>query len=180
MNGTLLKSCALFASLLLAASPAFAKKKPVDLSAFKGNYSGTLVLTQGPLTAAGTSSVSLAPAKNGKTATLTFQGAVTTGDSTLPVSTSIVLKTNGTSSTSNILIGIAGISIPATGTAHLGKDNFTFAFSIDYSGTPISLSGTGTVKDAGKKRHLTLNLNLAISDTGIAFNSVLTAKAPKK
>jgi len=180
MNGTLLKSCALFATLLVATSPAFAKKKPVDISVLKGNYSGTFTLASGTTSLGGPSAVRLITAKNGKTATLDYQATVTNEGATLPLSTSIILKTNGTSSVSNAVLGLSGLTLPATGTAHFGKNNFTFSTSGNYMGTSYALSGTGTVKEAGKKRHLTLNLTLTISTSVITVNNVLTAKAPKK
>jgi hypothetical protein len=180
MLSNLAKSFSVFASLLLITSPAFAKGKPVDLSAFKGNYSGTLFATEGPSTASGNVTLSVNPAKSGKTVTLNYQGFFSTGSTTMPISCSITLTAKGTSSVSSVLLGIGGVALPATGTAHFGKRNFTFAAATSFSGTTYQLSGTGTVKDAGKKRNLSLNLVLLAGSETVTFSNTLTAKAPKK
>jgi len=180
MLSNLAKSFSVFASLLLVTSSSFAKDKTVDLSAFKGNYSGTLFATEGPSTASGNVTLNVNPAKSGKTIVLNYQGFFSSGSTTMPISSSITLNTKGTSSVSSVLLGLGGVALPGVGTAHFGKRNFTFSATTSFSGTTYQLSGTGTVKDAGKKRKLTLNFVLIAGSEVVSFNNTLTAKAPKK
>ena len=64
-------------AVLLATPAAWAKKKPADFSLLKGNYTGTVVLSDnGAVAASGTSTISFRVPKSGKTAVATVNGAL--------------------------------------------------------------------------------------------------------
>jgi hypothetical protein len=180
MTSTLLRSSALLIALLMATSPAFAKKKPIDLSAFTGSYSGTLSATEDSTSVTGNVMLSLTSTKKGETALLIYRGSFTGDFGTVPVSASITLNKSGTSSVSNVQLGLGDMTLPGTGTAHFSRSKFNFTASTVISGDTYKLSGKGTVKDAGKKRKLILTFQMNIPSEAISFNNKLTARIPKK
>jgi hypothetical protein len=181
MPGNFIKSLSVFASLLLmAAAPAFAKKKPIDVTAFTGSYSGTLSATEDGTSVTGDVTLDLTSAQKGKTALLLYRGSFKGDFGNVPVSASITLNTSGTSSVSNVQLGLGDMTLPGTGTAHFSRSKFNFTASTVVSGDTYKLSGQGSVKDNGKKRKLTLNFQMNIPAENITLDNKLTARIPKK
>jgi hypothetical protein len=165
------------ASLLLCPS-AFAKKKPLNLSAFAGNYTGTVTLVTPSDSSSGTATVVITVPKNGKTATILYTATTVSsmGDtSVLP--TEITLAANKTISVTDLGVGIAGTNNAHPGTGTWSQRKRTLSFFA--TNGDMNLNGTARAKDARKKRKLTLILVSSDAGGATTFTTTLTAKLKK-
>jgi hypothetical protein len=182
MKTYLPKAIACAAVLGLFVSPsAFAKKKPLNLTAFAGKYTGNVTFTPpSGDTSSGTAVVIITVPKNGKSATVSYTATVTSGSgdtSVLP--TAITLAANKTLSITDLGVGIAG-----TNNAHRGTGNWIQqkrSLTLFATNGDINFRGNAAVKDTRKKRNLTLILVSSDADGSnpYTFTTTLTAKLPK-
>jgi uncharacterized lipoprotein NlpE involved in copper resistance len=165
------------ASLLLCPS-AFAKKKPLNLSAFAGNYTGTVTLVSPGDSARGTATVVITVPKNGKSATLLYTATIVSsmGDTSI-LPTEMTLAANKTISVTDLGVGIAGTNNAHPGTGTWSQRKRALSFSA--TNGDIVLTGTASAKNARKKRKLTLTLVSSDAGGSNTFTTTLTAKLPK-
>jgi hypothetical protein len=182
MNSHFVRLPVLGLALLLLAPTAFAKKKPTaDFSPFKGHYSGSLLIAQGAIAVGGTTNITITVPKKGNTAVITYGALVNTGTSTLPLSTTLYLKTNDNAFTSDVVVGIGGTPFGGAGKYHVKKNKLTFSTTAVIGGVPYVLDGTATVKDSGKKRKLVLLMFIRANGTlFISLTNTVNGRAPKE
>ena len=169
---------AVAAGLLLCPS-AFAKKKPLNLSAFKGNYTGTVTYVTPSGSQTGTATVLITVPKNGKSATISYTAVVSDGMDTSVLPTAITLAANKTLTITDLGVGIAGTNNAHRGTGNWSQRKRTFALFATNGDT--NFTATGLVKDKKKKRNLSLNLVTVDADGSnpYTFITTLVAKLPK-
>ena len=164
------------ASLLLCPS-AFAKKKPLNLSAFAGNYTGTVTLVSPGDSSSGTATVVITVPKKGKSATILYTATIFSGGSTSVLSAEFTLAADKTISTTDLGVGIAGANNAHPGTGTWSQRKRTLSFFA--TNGDINLNGTASAKDARKKRKLTLILVSSDAGGTFTFTTTLTAKLKK-
>ncbi len=159
---------------------AFAQKKPLDLSALKGRYSGT-VSVEGPGgLSSGTAAVIIKVPKRGKTATFDYLATVSDGmggSSELP--SLFTLEANKTVLVTDLGVGIAGANNAKPGAGTWSQRKRTLSFSA--TNGDIVLVCTATAKNVGKrKRKLTMMLNSTDAGGSTVYSASLRAKLPKR
>lgn len=179
---TLIPKSAVLAALLgiFLAPSAFAKKKPLDLTAFAGNYTGTVSLVTPGGNSSGTATVVIHVPKNGKSATIDYTAVTTSGGSTTELPTAITLARGGSLSITDLGIGIAGTNNAHRGTGSWSQRKRTL--SLQATNGDIDFTATGHLKkDSKKKRKLALTLVTSDADGSNAyvFTTTLTAKLAK-
>jgi hypothetical protein len=168
------------AAALLVTPSAFAKKKPLTLAIFKGNYSGSLILTAPDgSTSTGAASLQFTVPRNGRSAALSYAATTDTGGGTSTYQSDFTLATNKTLTTTDLLVGIAGANNAKPGTGTWSQRKRILSFTATNSDSGIVLTGTGTVRDRKRKRLLTLTLASNNNGDIYTFTTTLTAKLPK-
>jgi hypothetical protein len=160
-------------------SSAFAKKQPVDFSVFKGNYNGTVTLTQAGESVGGTASVLISAPKNGLSAMITYAATLPIGGGLFP--TAITLGKDKSIFVTDIGVGILGTNNAhkASGSPYSERRG-KLSFFVTNGSTNFNCSAV--VRDHGKKRVLSITFVSVDAQGGapIVFTTSATAKAPKK
>jgi hypothetical protein len=173
--------CAALVGLFLIPS-SFAKKPPLTLVAFKGNYTGAVTLVSAGSPSTGTATVIFSVPKKGKSATIDYTATFSDGmggTSVLPAF--FTLSSDKTFKTTDLEVGIAGANNahPGSGTWSQRKRTLTFTAT----NGDIDLNGTAVLKkDRGRKRQLSITLVSTSTGNAYTFTTTLTAriKKPKK
>ncbi|MDD5199785.1 MAG: hypothetical protein PHC88_08270 [Terrimicrobiaceae bacterium] len=170
----------LAASALLFAPSAFAKKKPVDLSVFAGNYYGTgtvnLSGTNYPLTVA----LNFKPSKKGNSAVITVAGSLNASGTIYPISNTFTLAKGGAMSVASFIFFISGGGSSSVGTYSAHKNRIVYSSVITAFPT-ATVTGTVVTNPKAKKQTLSLGMNVANSGSLVyAFAFDLTKKGKKK
>jgi hypothetical protein len=164
---------------LLSVSEAWAKTKPVDFSAFKGNYSGTvLVNVSGASSFGGPASINFNVPKNGKSARVTINAFVSTGGSSVPVN-GVLDLTRTTFTSSDILLHFISTTGPVTVPSRLSKAGVSAFGASSFQGTSFTLQATAKVRPRGTKRKA-LVLTYVIAGSGFSYTYQFTATAKVK
>lgn len=163
---------------LFLCSPAFAKKEPLNLSAFKGKYKGTMTLVGPGGSSSGTAKVIVKVPRNGKSATIDYAATVSDGmggSSVLP--TVMTLAANKTMSVTDLGVGIAGTNNakPGTGAWTQRKRKMTF----NATNGDMVLLCTAVAKDVRRKRKLKMTLTSTDAGGSTVFTNTLKARLPK-
>jgi hypothetical protein len=157
-----------------------AKKKPADFSEFKGNYVGqpvTVTYVNSPFSA--TANVSVAVPKNGKSATITVSGLISSGSDQAPLTNTFTLTKNSIT-IANVVYNLEAVPA-ASGSGKLNRAGTSFTYTAFIPGLAIPITGTISVKPKGKKQKV-ISVGLQISDGSTTYNFPFTAvgKASKK
>lgn len=168
----------LSAATVLAGGNLWAKKA-VDLSEFDGRFKGkgTLVTTEGSFLC--TARAEFDVAKNGKSAKVHLTGTLNGAGVTVPIDNEILLKRNGTETTSNVIVLNIGTRFAAA-----GKYRQQTPTKVKGSTTVPVMGGTAVqettfvVKPKGKnKRRLKTTVILLIDGVPtFTFNFALTGR----
>jgi hypothetical protein len=172
---------ALVASMILGVSvqAQAAKKKPVDLTEFRGNYSGTITLSvSGMLLYSGTANLAIAVPKNGKSATVTTTGALLFNGSGIPFSNTFTFSQGGGYLSQNILLGLEGTGSPETGSYKVNKRQISYFARFISGSTTGSTSGSLSVRPKGRKQTLQFNNTLTADGQSIVY--VIDFQASRK
>jgi hypothetical protein len=167
------------AAALLVTPSAFAKKKPMTLAIFAGNYTGALTLASPSGTSTGTAAVHITVPRSGRSAVLTYTAITGSGDSTSTYQSDFTLAANKTLTTTDLLVGIAGANNAKPGTGTWSQRKRTLLFTATDSDSGIVLTGTGHVRDRKRQRLLTLTLVSNNNGDIYTFTTTLTARLPK-
>jgi hypothetical protein len=166
---------AAFVGLLL--SPSVFAQKPLNLSIFAGKYTGVVTLATPGDTSSGSATVIIRVPKNGRTATISYRAAISSGGSTTVLPTQIALAKNKTIVVTDLGVGIAG-----TNNAHPGRGIWSqrrHALVFSATNGDIDLRGAVRARDVGRKRKLTLTLVSSDAGGSNVFTNTLTAKLPR-
>jgi hypothetical protein len=176
----LTRSLVAAAALLTMATPVWAKKEPVDLSEFRGAYTGTLSLTiSNQATYFGTATVVAAVPKSGRSIVLTTTG-VLNANQPLPFSTTFTFGRNGTYLTPSLLLGLEGAGIAETGTYKVRKRALIYNATFASGGTSGITSGKLSVRTRGRKQTLTFTNFLSVPGQTITTTFTVTRKIKKQ
>jgi len=147
---------------------------PLNLSVFKGNYTGTMSYTQpGDPAQNSTATVVIGVPQSGKTARINYRANI--GGNAFP--TVISLAANKRASVTDLLVGIAGTNNAKPGTGPWSQNQRTLRFTAT-NGEGISLRGTGVVKDFSNRRELTLTLISTDPGGSYRFEARLRSRLP--
>ena len=163
----------------ISTSAQAAKKKPADLSDFRGNYAGTISFVLSGTVYTGTASVAVTVPKNGRSATITASGALVLGGM-LPFSDTFTLARSGAYGNANILLGLEGPGTPEVGTyvARQRVISYQAAFSTGMSSG--TTSGKITIRRSGKKQKLTFtNILVPTGQNPTSFTLEVSRKLKK-
>jgi hypothetical protein len=184
---------ALAALALLVVGPLAAAEDVVDFSRFKGAYKGTVRLTAPGVAHAGSASVNFKPSKSNAKAQISYSAVISVNGETYTFETSISLNKEKAATATDVAVGLGnGTLYAGSGTHSEGKRSVRFSISNTDDtdddtdededtddNNNLVLKGTGSVRDAGKKRKLHLVLSVVASGTTYVFTNDVTAKVPK-
>jgi hypothetical protein len=173
---TLLVSLALFPLATLSA-----RSKQPDFSEFKGNYTGTTVLTVttgSANTISGRASINVAVPRNGRSAVATITGSVTAA-TTFPLFGTLTM-TKSRLSASDALFNLFPTAGPFTVPGKLSGNGFRALSATAVNGTPLLIQSTVMVKPVGKtKKKITLTYVLSATGVSYTFKFTATGKVRK-
>lgn len=160
-------------------SSAVSAQKTLNLSAFKGKYTGNVTLRdpEGSLTE-GRATVAFTVQKKGKAAKINYRATFPDGmggSNVLP--TVMTLSPNKRVSVTDLLVGIAGTNNAKGGKGDWRQRRRTLTFTAT-NGEGISLQCRATAKDIGKRRELVLKLTSTDPGGSYVFTSRLRSKLP--
>lgn len=151
----------------------------LNLSAFKGNYRGTMSLRDPDgAVSRGRATLALAVPRSGKSARLRYRATIPDGEGGSDAfPTAMILSANKRASVTDLLVGIAGTNNAKPGRGRWSQRQRTLRINAS-NGEGISLRGIATVRDIGKRR--TLNLKLTSTDPGgsYLFSNRLVSRVP--
>jgi hypothetical protein len=149
------------ATLVLLGTAASLSARPVDLSAFRGVFQGTVSVTIGGLTYPGTARIAVKTGARGRSATFAVSGTFRAHGKSFPISNRLRFSSARTFAERSITNGFPGSPIGVTGrcSAHLRKIAFVAPFVANH----ISGTATGAIAiHAGQHRRQFLNLRTSI------------------
>lgn len=150
----------------ISGATAFAAES-LDLSVFKGRYTGPATLSGPAGNRSGRAFVNLPVPASGKSARVGYRAAFSDGFGTDVFPTQFILSANKRVSVSDLLVGIAGTNNAKPGEGRWVQRGRTLRFKAD-NGEGISLRANASVRDRSNRRVLVLTL---VSNDGGGANT---------
>ena len=178
----LLLSLAVITCVALAtSSSAFAKaKKPTTtLADFKGSYRGTVTISVAGLSYVGSVALGFATNKTGKSGSITINGSLSSGGTTLPVIAVMTLNRGSLTIDNFVFNTITQGAYPGFGSYTVKNKTIQFQGSATVTSITYPFSGSVVTKTKGRKQTLTATDVVSVAGTPYTFTFTVSRHLKK-